>query len=164
VKEGRFRRDLYYRLASITMEIPPLRERQNDIEKLAVHFASELDKSLSERAIFRLKAHSWPGNVRELRHAIERASGLASPFESVLSEKSFDFLLTRKNINQEPTLDHGDAIFSLEEMERIMLLKALKLTEGNRSKASSILGIARSTLFEMMRRHKIQGPKSVFTA
>src|SRR5579885_2890820 len=74
VEEGKFRRDLYYRLASITLEIPSLRSRPEDIEMLAHKFASELSRTLSPRALLRLKAHGWPGNVRELRHAIERAS------------------------------------------------------------------------------------------
>src|SRR6185437_7560722 len=65
VEEGKFRRDLFYRLASITIEIPSLRSRPEDIELLARRFAQELGKTLSNRAILRLQAHAWPGNVRE---------------------------------------------------------------------------------------------------
>ncbi len=160
VEEGRFRRDLYYRLASVTVEIPPLRHRPEDILMLSNQFATDLNRSLSPRALLRLQAHSWPGNVRELRHSIERASGLAGPFTPVLSEDAFEFLLTPDNVGDRPELELG-AILTLDEMERVLLVKALRLAQGNRAKAAKILGVARSTLFEMLKRHKIQGPKSL---
>lgn len=160
VEEGKFRRDLYYRLASVTIEIPTLRERPEDIEMLANQFASELKRSLSARAILRLQAHAWPGNVRELRHSVERAAGLAGPFNSVLSEDAFEFLLTPETVTRNPNVEFGSAVLSLKEMERVMLLKALRLSGGNRGNAAKILGIARSTLFEMLKRHRIQGPKA----
>ncbi|MDR3607201.1 MAG: sigma-54 dependent transcriptional regulator [Oligoflexia bacterium] len=161
VAEGKFRRDLYYRLASVTLAIPPLRTRPEDIEMLALKFASELGRGLSPRAMLRLKAHAWPGNVRELRHAVERASGLASPFEPILSEEAFDFLLTPNNVAATPSLELGAPILSLHEMERVLILKALRLSHGNRGAAAKILGVARSTLFEMIKRHKIVGPKNM---
>jgi transcriptional regulator with PAS, ATPase and Fis domain len=157
VGEGRFRRDLYYRLASVTIEIPPLRARPEDVAMLAERFASELERSISPRALLRLQAHAWPGNVRELRHAIERASGLAGPFTPVLNEESFEFLLTPDNVTRRPELELGAAVLSLEEMERVLILRALKLAGGNRAKAAKILGVARSTLFEMLKRHRIRG-------
>jgi DNA-binding NtrC family response regulator len=160
VEEGKFRRDLYYRIASVTLELPTLRSRPNDIEMLARRFATDLSKSVSPRAILRLQAHSWPGNVRELRHAIERACGLSGPFEKILHEADFEFLMTPDSINQTPELETGTAILTLDEMERHMILKALKLANGNRAIAARILGIARSTLFEKLKRHRIQGPRS----
>lgn len=160
VEEGKFRRDLYYRLASVTIQIPPLRERPDDIELLARKYARELDKTLSPKALLRLQAYSWPGNVRELRHAMERASGLAGPFSPSLEESSFEFLVTPENLLRSPELEFGASVLTLEEMERVMLLKALKLARGNRAQAARILGIARSTLFEMLKRHKIHGPRS----
>ncbi len=160
VEEGRFRRDLYFRLASITVEIPNLRSRPDDVVLLARRFGAELGRSLSPRALLRLQAHSWPGNVRELRHAMERASGLGSPFQQVLDEDAFSFLLAPDHIEENPELELGTSVLSLAEMERIMLLKALRLSQGNRAKASKILGVARSTLFEMLKRHRIQGPRS----
>jgi transcriptional regulator with PAS, ATPase and Fis domain len=159
VKEGKFRQDLYYRLASVTLSIPPLRSRPKDVDFLAQKFSSELGRSLSPRALLRLKAHAWPGNVRELRHAIERASGLAGPFSPVLPEDAFDFLLTSDNVAETPSLELGSAVLSLHEMERVLILKALKLTNGNRGAAAKILGVARSTLFEMLKRHRIMGPR-----
>ncbi|OFZ55961.1 MAG: hypothetical protein A2428_11955 [Bdellovibrionales bacterium RIFOXYC1_FULL_54_43] len=160
VEEGKFRRDLYYRLASVTIEIPPLRSRPEDIEMLARRFAGELQRSISPRALLRLQAHSWPGNVRELRHAIERASGLAGPFTPTLGEEAFEFLLTPQNVSQNPSIELGAAVLTLAEMERVLLLKALRLAKGNRANAAKILGVARSTLFEMLKRHKVCGPKS----
>jgi len=159
VEEGKFRRDLYYRIASVAIEIECLRARPDDIELLATRFSAALHRTLSPRALLRLQAHSWPGNVRELRHAIERASGLAGPFVKVLSEEAFEFLLTPENIQGTPEIELGAAVLTLEEMERVMLIKALKLSRGNRATAAKILGVARSTLFEMLKRHRICGPK-----
>lgn len=160
IEEGKFRRDLYYRLASVKLAIPTLRSRPEDIELLARKYATEMGKVLSPMALLRLQAHSWPGNVRELRHAIERASGLAGSFTPMLSEESFEFLLTQENVSNSPGLELGGSVLSLHEMERILILKVLKLTRGNRSRAALCLGVARSTLFEMLKRHKIKGPRS----
>jgi DNA-binding NtrC family response regulator len=161
VEQGKFRRDLYYRLASVTLEIPSLRSRPDDIEMLATRFATDMNRTLSSRAMLRLKAHRWPGNVRELRHAIERASGLAGPFSPALTEESFDFLITPDSVSLSPEVELGSACLTLKEMERVMILKALKLAQGNRAGAAKILGIARSTLFEMLKRHKICGPRGI---
>ncbi len=159
VEEGKFRRDLYYRIASVTLEIPPLRTRPKDIELLAREFGAELDRTLSPRALHRLQAHAWPGNVRELRHAIERASGLAGPFCKLLQEDAFEFLLSSDALTHTPELELGSAALTLCEMERVLILKALKICEGNRRKAAKVLGVARSTLFVMLKRHQIQGPR-----
>ncbi len=160
VEEGRFRRDLYFRIASICQILPTLRSRVEDIELLARRFATDLERTLSYRALLRLQAHVWPGNVRELRHAIERATGLSGQFSPILEEEAFDFLLTPENISEAPDLELGSSALSLKEVERIALLKALKLSRGNRAQAAKILGVARSTLFEMLKRHKITGPRS----
>ncbi len=141
------------------IEIPSLRSRPEDIRMLATQFAKELDRHLSPKAILRLQAHGWPGNVRELRHAVERASGLAGPFSPVLNEDAFEFLVSPDSLSESPELELGAAVLTLEEMERVMLLKALRIARGNRATAAKILGVARSTLFEMIKRHKIKGPK-----
>jgi transcriptional regulator with PAS, ATPase and Fis domain len=161
VEEGKFRRDLFFRLASVTLNIPTLRSRPDDIKLLSEKFSSEFNRSISQRAMFRLQAHTWPGNVRELRHAIERASGLSGPFSPILSEEAFDFLLTSDRIQEAPEMEWGAPVLSIKEMERVLLLKALKLSNGNRAQAAKILGVARSTLFEMLKRHRIQGPKAM---
>lgn len=160
VESGRFRRDLYYRIASIPIEIPTLRSRLSDIELLARLFSQEFGKTLSAQALIRLKSHSWPGNVRELRHAVERACSFSGPLNFILPPDAFEFLVSKEQPNDSTLPELTTSILSLCEMERIVILRALKLTEGHRGKTAAILGIARSTLFEMIKRHRIQGPKS----
>jgi transcriptional regulator with GAF, ATPase, and Fis domain len=160
VQEGKFRQDLYFRLASIPIRIPPLRDRSEDIRLLAKRFASDQGKSLSAEALTRLQVHPWPGNVRELRHAVERASGLSGPFESVLSVEDFEFLVNDGDSGT--ALEVGlPGVASLKEMEKWMLLRSLRIANGNRSDAARVLGVARSTLFEMMKRHGIPGPRAL---
>ncbi len=165
VKEGKFRQDLYFRLASIPIEIPSLRARPDDIRALAIQFAREQGKTLTQEAVLKLQAHTWPGNVRELRHAVERASGLAGVETSIIHARDFNFLLDQSQESGEDVKESvGDlalpGVLRLKEMEKVLILRALKLANGNRSDAAKILGIARSTLFEMLKRHQIFGPKS----
>src|SRR6185312_1888625 len=115
VDDGKFRRDLYYRLASVTLEIPTLRSRPEDIELLAQRFGADLNRSISARAMLRLKAHRWPGNVRELRHALERASGLAGPFSPTLTEEAFSVLVTPDSVSKAPEMEFGSACLTLKE-------------------------------------------------
>lgn len=163
VEEGKFRRDLYYRLASVTLEIPTLRSRPEDTALLARDFSAELGKSISPRALLRLQAYSWPGNVRELRHAVERACGLSGSLQPLLDEEAFAFLFAGNSEESAEGFIGGElaqGMLTLEEMERVMLLRALKLSRGNRAEAAKLLGIARSTLFEMLKRHRIEGPRA----
>jgi DNA-binding NtrC family response regulator len=163
VEEGKFRRDLYYRLASVTLEIPTLRARTEDIALLARAFAADLGKTVAPRALLRLQAYSWPGNVRELRHAIERAAGLSGSLQPVLDEEAFAFLFSGNASESTEGYVGGElaeGMLTLEEMERVMLLRSLKLTRGNRADAAKLLGVARSTLFEMLKRHGIEGPRA----
>jgi transcriptional regulator with PAS, ATPase and Fis domain len=163
VDEGKFRRDLYYRLASITLEIPTLRSRPEDVKKLSVEFAAELGKMIAPRTLLRLQAYSWPGNVRELRHAIERGAGLSGPFVTVLDDEAFSFLFAQsgeENAESYVASELAEGMLTLNEMERVMILRSLKLTRGNRADAAKILGVARSTFFEMLKRHRIEGPRA----
>jgi two-component system response regulator HydG len=163
VEAGKFRRDLYYRIASVTIQIPTLRERPEDIRSLSQTFAHELGKSISEPALHRLHSYSWPGNVRELRHAVERASGLAGAFTKTLGAEEFAFLQTSELGGDTSGGAPESGLLTLQEMERVMVLRALKISRGNRNHAAKILGVARSTLFEMIKRHRIIGPKSRYT-
>ena len=158
VKEGRFRQDLFFRLASIPVEIPPLRSRPEDVRLLAESCASGFGKSLTREAVTRLQVLSWPGNVRELRHAVERACGLSGSEEPVIHAADFDFLGERA-LQAGASKDELSGVMSLREMEKILILRALKHANGNRSDAARVLGVARSTLFEMMKRHSIIGPR-----
>lgn len=161
VLDGKFRRDLYYRLASISIEIPPLRARLEDIEFLARSFTQQTHRTLSSAALIKLKAYNWPGNVRELRHAIERASGMASVFDTVLGTEHFEFLNT-ESASLGPEAEENTALnqmMTLQEVEKTLVLKSLKLAQGHRGMAAQFLGIARSTLFDKMKKHGIYGPR-----
>lgn len=162
VNEGKFRRDLYFRLASISIQIPSLKDRPEDIEGLAKGFAREMNRILTPSAIERLKFHDWPGNVRELRHAIERACGFSGAFEETLPESAFDFLIPNHPDVIARSFQQGPfpGVMKLAEMEKVLLLKALRVSRGNRSRAAKSLGVARSTLFEMLKRHRIAGPRT----
>ena len=160
VNEAKFREDLYYRLKVIEIEIPPLRDRKEDIPELAqmflIKYSAKLSKkigSLSKEALNSLLNYSWPGNVRELEHQIERAVALTSA--SVLSSDDFDFSNEPKK-HESLTASGGNMDQkSLEEMERSHILKVLKDVDYNKSRASEILGIDRATLYRKAQKYGI---------
>ena len=150
VAQGRFREDLYFRLNVIPVKIPPLRERPQDIRLLALHFCEEFArryerpvKGFAKGVLERLLEYRWPGNVRELRNVIERAVLLAEgPW------------ITLKDLFPEefrPRAKEDFALKPLKEVEKEMILKALKVANGNRTRAAEILGISVRTL-----RNKLQ--------
>ena len=164
VEEGKFRKDLYFRIASVTLKIPSLRERPDDIEMLATEISARLGKVLPQATLSKLKSYSWPGNVRELQHSIERACGMAGPFEAVLSEDLFEWdemkgLSAGEVVTGREEPAEFDGVLRIDEMEKILLLKALRITNGNRQAAAKLLGVARSTVFDMLKRHRIPGPR-----
>lgn len=146
VEEGNFRQDLLYRINTIEIRIPPLRERGNDIILLADHFlqkyAHKYKKEilgLTREAKQKLMKYEWPGNVRELQHAMERAVILS---QNVWMRPN-DFMLT-------PVVEKNDAvkeILNLEELEAHAVKRAMKLCAGNISSASELLGITRYQLY-----------------
>jgi len=142
VAEGRFRSDLYHRLTQITLRVPPLRKRIEDIAPLAEHFLAQHDPSLrfSPAAIEVLLRHSWPGNIRELRNVVMRAAVLSLEDE-----------IGPADLPLHHSADlHSDAVSlpssSLEGMERKMIFDALHSTNGHQQKAAAKLGISRRTL------------------
>jgi len=144
IMEGRFREDLYYRLSVFPIEIPPLRERNNDVKLLAGHFvrlfASRARKDIAgidEKAMDMLLSHGWRGNVRELENVMHRAVVLCKGKKI----SSADIVLDGSG---ETFVDAGTG--SLKEMERKMILKVLKETGGNRTLAAKRLGITVRTL------------------
>jgi DNA-binding NtrC family response regulator len=150
VEQGRFREDLYYRLNVVPIELPPLRERGDDITRLAnyfiAHFARKHGKptgKLTPEMILRLKAYSWPGNVRELQNLIERAVILA-PADGYLRMEDMPAVSAASN-GEKKQDDFGD-IVTLEDMERSLVQRALKRCEGNRTQAAKLLGISIRTL------------------
>ena len=161
VRAGKFRDDLYYRLKVISIEIPPLRERMDDlpelVETFVARFAEKNGKAVShvsDEAMKLLKAYSWPGNVRELEHAIERAVAMSST--SVLFPEDFAAEISRKG-DAAPAVAPAatGALTSLEEMERVHIVKVLQEVGFNKSKASEILGIDRATLYRKAQRYGI---------
>jgi DNA-binding NtrC family response regulator len=156
VRERRFRDDLFYRLNVITIIIPPLRERREDIPLLVSHFveriAHELEREVvgvSEGALRILMDRQWPGNVRELENAIERA--IVTARSQVLTEDDFSFL------SGEPGAAPWDAPTSmtLEDVENRVITATLRRTHGNIKEAAGILGVDRSTLYDRIRKYNL---------
>lgn len=153
IQEGRFRQDLLYRINTIELTIPPLRERGNDIYILSDYFleryASKYNKVLqgfTREARQALKQYPWPGNVRELQHVIERAVILTD--RSKLHES--DFMLrpfTQASSEEE--------MFNLEELEIRTIREVLKRCSGNMTKAASLLGITRTSLYRRMEKYEL---------
>lgn len=151
VAEGRFRQDLLFRLNTIEIRLPPLRDRREDIPVLAAHFlrqhADHYRKPLSgfdEGAIKALLSHAWPGNVRELDHAVERAVLMAQG-DSI---RSGDLGL-RSGREGPPRLEE----MSLEDVEALLIKKALARFSGNVSHAANALGLSRSALYRRLQRY-----------
>ena len=155
VAKGEFREDLLYRINTIHVEIPPLRERKEDIiplaERFMAHFCKQYDKALlrlSDAACTKLKTHPWYGNIRELEHAIEKAviicDGNELPAEL--------FQLPKRPETSRTGSDAGTEAATLEEMERKMIQKALDTCNGNLSAVAAQLGITRQTLYNKMKK------------
>jgi DNA-binding NtrC family response regulator len=154
VKENRFRQDLLYRINTIEIEIPPLRDRFEDIPLLANHFlkhyAAKYGKSvskISDGAITRMHKHPWPGNIRELQHAIERAVILSNG--SVLQPEDFNFTPPAGKEDGQLSLEQ----YNLEEVEKLLIRKVLKKYNGNITQAASELGLTRSSLYRRLEKY-----------
>lgn len=153
VKEGEFREDLLYRINTIHLEVPPLRERREDIPQLADFFLRRLarkygksDLKLGEKTLCKLESYAWPGNVRELEHAIEKAVILSDNQEL----QPNDFYMR--------TPDETSFVvesFTLEEMEKILIEKALRKYDNNISAVAAELGISRPTLYSKIRKYEL---------
>lgn len=152
VQEGSFRQDLLYRLNTIKIELPPLRERGEDIELLASHFLKVFQKKynkmglrLGTQAIRKLSNYHWPGNVRELQHTLEKAVILTET--EVLMPADFDL----KAVNHST---HKD-LPSLSEMEKDLIINAMDRYDGNLSMIAEKLGITRQTLYNKIKRYEL---------
>jgi DNA-binding NtrC family response regulator len=151
VAGGRFREDLFFRLNTVELHLPPLRERRDDIPLLAAHFlqqhAARYRKPVAAfhpDAMRALLAYAWPGNVRELGHAVERATLLA---ESGVVRPA-DLALQAPHASSAHLED-----MSLEDVERLLITKALDRHGGNVSLAAKALGLSRSALYRRLERH-----------
>ncbi len=157
VAAGGFRKDLYYRLNVIRLDLPPLRERMEDLEVLAERFLREIAlrqggnaKRLSPGALERLRAHDWPGNVRELQNVLESATILAAEGEIAAEAVRID---APRGVGL--IADGIGHRYSLAQLEERYIREVLRSTGGNRSRAARILGINRKTLLEKRKRYGI---------
>ena len=161
VNEGRFRRDLYYRLNVVPVNLPPLRDREDDLKLLAQHFIDAFSRGrpyrIEPETMDAMMRYTWPGNVRELEHAMERAIALAGA-NDVLQR---DHILGNKPIpERRPAPDRvmtlGEAV---AESEKTAIRAALEHTRGRKAEAARILGISRKNLWEKMKHYEMDaGP------
>lgn len=176
VQSGKFRQDLFYRLNAVSIVLPPLRERREDILPLAQSLAERVNSSsapifFSEEALDLLQSYPWPGNIRELENTIVRAVALCDG-----RIRRQDLPERVRNYQEEPRLAEAteeaktmspeveDELPSLAEMERQHVTKVLAHTKGNKQAAARLLNVDRKTLDRMIKRHKIQLPLGTGTA
>jgi two-component system response regulator HydG len=160
IAKGEFRRDLYYRLNVVPLEIPPLRERLGDIQVLLQHFMKQFaqehklsEASFSKAALNRLTAYPWPGNVRELRNVCERLSILLAG--RTIDETNLPLEIVNRVPAQKPLFDLPELGIDLEKVEVDLIRQALDRTHGNRSRSARLLGISRDTLLYRMQKYGI---------
>ncbi len=162
VSSRNFRDDLYFRISTITVSVPPLRDRREDILPIARHFLEEAAArtnrpvpDLTDPASEILYSYDWPGNVRELRNAIQRAVVMCDG--EALCPWDFSFLRTMDSV---PSGDAaGSSLTRWEQSERDNILAELSRQKGNKTRAARELGIAKSTLFEKLKKYGIRTPK-----
>jgi DNA-binding NtrC family response regulator len=152
------REDLYFRLATVVLEIPPLRARREDVLVLSQWFVARLSEkygrhvTVSRGALERLLNHPFPGNVRELENLLESMCALSMDDPQTISEKD-----VRQMLAQSPTLPREEVPLALDDMERMAIERAIRLCQGNRTRAAALLGISRDTLYRKIRELKATG-------
>ncbi|HKV42593.1 MAG TPA: sigma-54 dependent transcriptional regulator [Blastocatellia bacterium] len=162
VKQGRFREDLFYRLSVVTITVPPLRDRREDIRLLAAHALKRARNSgarastLSEEALKLLEQYTWPGNVRELENTLERAA-LHARGAVITPEDLPEKIETQPKIAERESRIHSmfADLPSLEELERRYLIYVLQAVGGSRTRAAEVLSIDRRTLYRMAERYGV---------
>lgn len=170
VEQGRFRKDLFYRLNVVSLRIPPLRDRREDIPLLVAHFLERLKKNdgrprtLSDAALRTMMDYSWPGNVRELENAVERACALSSG--TLLHADDFptdlqDYHLstwrrTPAPVELQPQQDIAVAVMPLAELERQAILDTLRKLNGDKLTAAKLLGIGKTTLYRKLKAYGLE--------
>ena len=153
VQDNTFRQDLLYRMNTVEIKLPPLRERMEDIPLLADHFMKtycnkyrKQIKKIAATTLKKLQKYSWPGNIRELQHAIERAVIMSEG--SVLNPDDFFFLSEKADAKK----DMSDN-YNLDEVERVVIQRAINKHSGNISKAAKELGLTRASLYRRLEKH-----------
>ncbi len=153
LKKGTFREDLLYRINTVQLELPPLRERGDDLFLYAAHYLEQFGKKYSKPGLYlsaeskrAMQLYRWPGNVRELRNVIERA--LIMSDTKTLQPNALNFQETS-------LLEEEEVAFTIEEMERQMIRKAIEQHQGNLSAAAEQLGISRQTLYNKIKKYSL---------
>jgi two-component system response regulator HydG len=156
VVEGRFRRDLFYRLNVYPIKLPPLAERREDVPLLAIHFLEIFKKrsnknitGITEKALARMRRYDWPGNVRELENAIERAVIIAQGRLITIDDLP-DAVRGAESENDARKTVEVEVGTSMEEIEKRVILETLAYTKGDKSRAAQMLGIGRKTLYRKL--------------
>jgi transcriptional regulator with PAS, ATPase and Fis domain len=156
VNENKFRQDLLYRINTVEVKVPSLRERLEDIPELIEHFVKIYgkkynmpNKRVSQSTMRRLEKHTWPGNIRELQHAVERAIIMG---ESNILEPG-DFFLSQ--MDKEQSNEINTTSMNLEETERMLIRKVIDKHGGNISKAAKELGLTRASLYRRLEKYGI---------
>jgi len=150
------REDLYFRIATILLEVPPLRARPEDTMVLAQHFATRVSRrygreiSLSRPALELLLHYGFPGNVRELENLIESAAAVSEENPQVIADRDLKPLMGA-GVPASAIPAAMNETLSMEQMEKLTIQQALRVSEGNRTKAASLLGISRDTLYRKLR-------------
>jgi transcriptional regulator with PAS, ATPase and Fis domain len=151
LERGGFREDLYYRLAVVSLDLPSLRERSEDILPLVQHFLAKYAPNratkIDKRALERLASFAWPGNVRQLENEVRRALALASG--ETLREEHFSVLTARSGASEITDLDLRAHV---DELERKLIKRALESARGNQTRAAEMLGVSRFGLQKMLKR------------
>ena len=167
VADGRFREDLYYRLNVIPVQLPPLRERPDDIPILAEHFLKDIaatkgtpPRRISPEVMRRFQSYRWPGNVRELRNVLEQMMVLAEG--EVLTERDLPDALADNNSAGMPAPSEIPTGLTMDELEKLAITKALDQCGGNRTHAANRLGISVRTLQRKLQQYKLEKPNKPF--
>ncbi|HEX8071830.1 MAG TPA: sigma-54 dependent transcriptional regulator [Pyrinomonadaceae bacterium] len=169
VRAGRFRQDLFYRLNAVTLYLPPLRERREDIMPLARHFAKRLAEagthqvSFARDAIETLESYDWPGNIRELENAIVRAAALC---DQIVRPDDLPERVRHGARAQAPAIVNASADeppLTLAELERRHVVNVLTYTGGNKQAAARLLGIDRTTLQRIIKRYQLDSARPQLT-
>ncbi|MGR8935385.1 MAG: sigma-54 interaction domain-containing protein [Gammaproteobacteria bacterium] len=160
IAAGEFRRDLYFRLNIVPLELPPLRQRNEDIELLIKHFVQSFVReygiaapSFSKESLKKLRAYTWPGNIRELRNLCERLSILLAGKIIEPENLPLEFQIAGSTHNKTLDFTLPDTGINLESLEADLIHQALSRTNGNRSKSARLLGLTRDTLLYRIQKY-----------
>jgi transcriptional regulator with PAS, ATPase and Fis domain len=162
VKEQKFRQDLLYRINTIEINLPPLRDRTEDIPLVADHFLKHYVKkynkqirNISPQLLKRMQKYPWPGNIRELQHGIERAVIMSQGSVIDTDEFFFGSMGGSKNIDKSGAEEIALENYDLEKVEKILIRKVLQKHNGNISKAANELGLTRSSLYRRLEKYEL---------